>query len=242
MNTAVIVPLSELLDDDRQRAWRWVETRYRTSQPEWEIVTGTCTGPWIKANAVADAITKTSADLLIVADSDVWCVQLPEFVARVADGTLEWATPHSRVFRLNRLGADHLLDGTLDLGSHPPKRWLTQSHQAMLGGGLVVVPRALYERCPLDPRFVGWGGEDESFGRALCTFTSRRSARLHGANVLWHLHHAPQQRLNRKVGNEANAALGERYRLAAGDVAATAALIEEGRCHSRLSSPAPSRS
>lgn len=242
MTVALLVPLATTCPH-RQRAWAWLEARYRERQPDWEIVTGTTDGAWSKGAAVADALGRTSAELLIVADADVWCDQLPDFVAAVAAGTHDWATPHRRIVRLNEQATDLLVAGELALDSIPHRRMLDQAeYDGYLGGGIVVVPRPLYEQCPLDPRFEGWGGEDESWGRALATLTGSRRRRLHGDHVLWHLWHPPQERENRRMGNAANRALMERYRQAAGEVDATLALIEEGRCRSTTSSSVPSPS
>lgn len=233
MNTAVVVPFTTDCPH-RLRAWTWVQARYRATVSDWQIVTGTHRGPWNKALAVADALDKTDADLLIVADADVWCEELPEFVARVANGSLEWASPHRRIVRLTQDATERVFaDGPPD--TMPTREMLTERvYDGMIGGGIVILPRTLYERVPLDPRFVGWGGEDESWGRALLTMTQRRTQ---GKWLLWHFWHPPAQRLTRRVGSEENDALRERYQQAAGHPEMTEAILEEARaCHSQTSS------
>ncbi len=234
MTVALVVPFAST-DPHRLRAWDWIRDRYQRTQPDWEIVTGTTGLPWSKARAVADALTRTDADLLVIADSDCWVHETADFVTRVESGELEWAAPHHKIVRLNQEATGRVYrDGLPE--QMPHRRELTERvYDGVVGGGIVIVPRDLYTRVPLDPRFVGWGGEDESWGRALLTMTSRR---VRGRHPLWHCWHPTAERLNRKIGSTENAALTERYRVAAGDREATGQILEEARCHFRISSSA----
>jgi hypothetical protein len=85
---------------------------------------------------------------------------------------------------------------------------VTESHQGMQGGGIIVTSREVYERVPLDPRFEGWGQEDECFGLALRTLAGppRR-----GTAELVHLHHPSPERISRARGNQAGWDLRSRY-------------------------------
>lgn len=223
MTVALVVPFAST-DPHRLRAWAWVRARYRSEQPDWQIVTGACEGAWSKARAVGDALTRTNANTLIICDADVWVNETADYVSRVESGELEWAAPHGRIIRLNQEATERVYrDGLPE--TMPNRRELTeQVYDGVVGGGIVIVPRDLYMRVPLDPRFVGWGGEDESWGRALLTMTKRR---VRGRHPLWHLWHAPAERLNRKIGSTENAALAERYRKAAGDQEATEQILQE---------------
>lgn len=232
MTIAVIVPLSTELDAHRARAWQWIRCRYESEHPDWEIVPGYCDGAWCKAEAVADALTRTDADVFCIADADCW-VDLPD--ACLVGGQLDVLFPHWQVIRLNEQATARVYSAGLPDAPSPSD--LTQAaYVGKVGGGVVVVTRDLYERAPFDPRFLGWGREDEAFGRALLTL--KRSHR-HGDATLYHLFHEPQERQNRTQGSDANEQLWHRYRSAAGDVEAMRALIEEGRCCLRPSSPAP---
>jgi len=62
----------------------------------------------------------------------------------------------------------------------------------MIGGGCTVVRRDVYESCPLDPRFKGWGQEDAAWGVAL---TAMYGPPWRSVEPLWHLWHAPQGRI-----------------------------------------------
>lgn len=233
-DVAVVVPLTLHGCEHRARAWEWVRARYADEFPDWPVITGTVEGAWSKGSAVADALERTDAGTLVVADADVWSDDLATFVRPVLSGERRWAQPHSKVFRFNEGGTDLIVNGEDPTTTALRRGTLDQTpHPAMKAGGLVVIDRQLYEDCPLDPRFLGWGGEDDAWGFALTTMGGKR---LLGNGLLWHLWHPPQLRLNRKVGSRTNDFLRERYQSTGGDVEAMRALIEEGRqCRSRTS-------
>lgn len=200
----------------REAAWQWVRDRYETLG--FEVIEGRCPdGPWIKAFAVADAIARSSHDLVLVADADVWCDGLLEAIER-RDGA-PVVIPHGNVHRLTEHGTRQFMSGD---------RWpqIEQEHRGMPGGGLVLIERSVWDRVPMDPRFVGWGNEDSSWGIALTTLTGK--IRRFTA-PLRHLWHPPQPRMSRRDGSPENAALEARYEAARNDPVAMEALVEEAR-------------
>src|SRR5690606_37809457 len=94
-----------------------------------------------------------------------------------------WAVPHRLVYRLSEAATSGVLAG---LAPSPGMRLVQAPYVGYAGGGITVLPRSTYDQVPLDPRFRGWGQEDESWAHALtvlagdpCCFTtsgSRRSA------------------------------------------------------------------
>jgi hypothetical protein len=199
-------------------AGRWVGAGY-------DVVLGTTTGPWCKAAAVADGLTRADGGIVVVADADCWSDGIAAAVDSVASGA-SWAMPHRRVHRLTHAATRRVLDGAepdarMDVVQPPYAGWA--------GGGIVVVRREVYEQAPLDPRFVGWSGEDESWAHAL---TCLAGAAWRGVAPLWHLWHPPQERLSRRWGSQAARALASRYRSAAHEPSAMRDLIAEAsaRC------------
>lgn len=213
----------------RDAAWRWVSDWWADWFGQYEVVVGAPPeGPWCKAAAVADALPRSSGDVLIVADADVFVApeHLDQTVDLVRSGHAAWAAPHRRVVRLTPAGTGRLLGGG-ELPAEPEARrtgLIETSHTAALGGGLVVLRRDVYERVPLDPRFVGWGQEDTSWGLALRLLGGSwwRGA----ASPLHHLWHPPQARVDRKVGSSAGWALYERYKRARNPDVMSALLAE----------------
>jgi hypothetical protein len=228
MSVDVIVPIGEF-DEHRKRAWGWVSARWDEVHPNYNVILGeTHASPWCKARAIRKALKGSTADILVIADADVWVENVERYVEMIDEGYVNWACPHRRVFRFNERGTDMIVEDGLapvDVALH--RGVLAQTpYTRMLGGGLVVLRRDLYDACPIDPRFEGWGGEDGAWGFALVTVGGKRKQ---GEELLWHLWHEPAERLDRKIGTMENHALCERYRLAADNVEATQALIEEGQ-------------
>lgn len=187
---AVLVPLSEQLDAWRQQAW-WL-VRRRLGAIGWPVLVGLADADaWSKGLAVAHAREQAGgADVVIVHDSDVVVnvEALRAAVRAVAGGDAEWAVPHETVYRLDK-ATTSLFTAR---GELPHVRRLARpAYRGVRGGGCTVMPTEVYDETPLDPRFVGWGGEDEAWGWALHG--------LHGAPWrgdaplfhLWHPHAAP---------------------------------------------------
>lgn len=155
-------------------------------------------------------IRSSDAEIVVVADADVWTDGLSAAVTAVKDGA-PWAMPHTEVHRLSKDG-----------------RGLAQEpYRGALGGGIVVAPRQTLLDIPLDPRFVGWGQEDHSWGLALTTLAG---IPWRGEATLTHFWHPPQERITRKYGSVESKALYLRYVTAARtDPRAMRDLIEEIR-------------
>ena len=206
---------------ERDAAWAWIRSRWETRFPGWQIVTGTPPeGEWCKAAAVAAALPDADGDVLVLADADVWCEGVLQAVTAIAEGA-RWAIPHGNVHRLNQEATTALLDGapldgTTMLAQRP--------YSGFAGGGMTVLPRATYERVPLDARFAGWGQEDEAWALAL---TCLAGEPWRGTPPLWHLWHPPQLRLTRRWGSEDSRALWQRYHRERIDAHAMRALLAE---------------
>lgn len=180
-------------------------------------------GPWVKAAAVAAALQRTDAKVLVICDADVWTDGLDAAIAAVRAGAA-WAVPHRGVHRLTGRSTDHYIAGAQLQGLELDER----AYLGVAGGGIVVIARDVYDSSPLDPRFEGWGGEDESWGLAL---TALHGAPWRGRGALAHLWHPPQPRMTRASGSAGSRELRKRYARAAGNTAAMNVLIEEARAH-----------
>ena len=210
---------------DRDRAWSYVREWWWHHQPGWEVITGASPdGPWCKALAVADALSRAQGRVLMIADADVFCDpgQLGRLAQLVGEGSLDWAVPHRQVVRLTAAATADVLAGG-GLPALPNRRrpsasrarpggppLIERAYTGREGGGLTVIRRSVYEQIPLDPRFVGWGQEDTSWAVALQVMGARMVRHDH---TLWHLWHPPAPRLSlrRGVGSVANLELHHRY-------------------------------
>lgn len=171
------------------------------------------------------AIERSEAEIVVVHDADVWAEGLDEAILAVRNGA-PWAIPHRGVFRLTERGTDEFLA----TGSSDDLE--QRAYLGIEGGGVVVARREALLDVPLDPRFVGWGQEDESWGLALRTLLGppERVKR-----PLIHLYHPPQRRLTRSRGSMEGWALRRRYYLARHDPDAMRNLISEA--HAALATP-----
>jgi hypothetical protein len=198
--------------DDRLRALAYVLDRLTREHPTFDVVLGETDheGPWCKAAAVKAGLARTRGDLVVVHDADVYTTGLAAAVRAVGEGA-PWAVPHWHVHRLTAAATARVLtggplEGTIGESVH--RRLDRPSYVGYAGGGITVLPRATYARVPLDPRFVGWGQEDESWEHALTTLAG---SCWRGQADLWHLWHPPQQRMTSRWGNPEGAELGMRY-------------------------------
>lgn len=202
----------------RDRALAWVS-------PVWRgigdlLVCRHNDGPWSKGAALASAGPATT-DVVVVADGDVMTSGINAAIEAVRAG-VAWAIPHTEVHRLTDAATRELIAGR-DL---PADDLAEPVYRGVLGGGIVVLRRDVYDAVPIDPRFAGWGSEDQAWARALATLYGRQ---WRGTAPLLHLWHPPQDRMNRKVGSTASHQLLRRYHAARRDPAAMRALLEEAR-------------
>lgn len=198
----------------------------RHAENRWPIILGHHTdGPWCKALAIRDALDQTEADVLVIADADVWTDGLADAVRVVREGAA-WAVPHRGVHRLTE-AATALYGAGAGLAELAVEE---RPYLGFEGGGITVLHRAVYEDCPLDPRFTGWGGEDEAWGFAL-RILHGPPWRPTGHVPLIHLWHPPQERATRAFGNLAGRELRKRYVRADSNPVTMRALVEEAKAH-----------
>lgn len=221
MSAAVLIPFTS--DEPwRIRARNHVAGRYEAAG--FEVVEGACAGPWRKAVAVADAARRTSADVLVVADADCLCDGLAGAVEAV-EGGAAWAVPHLMVHRLDEAATEAVYAGA-DPGTTVGRT--QRPYKGFAGGGIVVLPRVVYDKVPMDPRFEGWGGEDSSWALALGCLIGKPTRLGHDLHHAWH---PPADRMTRRWGSPLSRALEIGYTRAArtGGRAAMAAIIAEAR-------------
>lgn len=206
-SVSVIVPFRPS-DPFRAQNWQWVQAYYRRFFPSWQVVEADEPGePFSKAQAIRDAVSRSYGDVLVITDADLIVTDLRSAVAAVSTNRTRWAIPHTNVHRLSWDATRAVLGGV------DPRtlanRTAEHVYRGLVGGGILVIDREAFERCPPDPRFRGWGGEDEAWGLALRSFFGEP---WRGAAGLLHLWHPPAPRMKRDLGNDGNERLVARYR------------------------------
>jgi hypothetical protein len=200
-----------------------VTARYRDAFPDVDIILGACNPdlPFNRSEAILDGASKTTADTLIVSDGDVWTSGLFEALEHVEQAG--WAIPHLMLCRLSEASTERVL-----AGENPEDQddFAERPYKGFECGTVFVIRRDVLLDVPPDVRFVGWGGEEQSLALALNSLVGKP---WRGRQPCWHLHHPPQPRQSRGVGNEANLKLYRRYKIARHDPARMRALIDEAK-------------
>lgn len=208
MSVAVLVPWGGTCPH-RRAAWIHVRAWYAQTFPSWRVLRGDCPEEWSKAEAVARAYQQAgNPDVLVVADADCLVPGLSLAVRKVESGA-PWAVPHLLVHRLSREATRQVLSGHNPATLSGRHRYAQRPYRGYEGGGVTVLRREVYEQVPLDPRFRGWGQEDESWAHALRTLHGKP---WRGSSHLWHLWHPEPGRMNRRTGSEASKRLWQQYR------------------------------
>ena len=211
MSLAIVIP-ARPSDPWRAAALNYVEHWYARYFLEAELlVGGDVEGEWSKGAAVRSLVDRTEANTLVIADADSFLVDVTDLHAAldmVIHGARHAVTPHRRVYRLNaketsRLEADHTLTPRLGHTARPV-------YNGPIGGGITVLDRWAFDEVRgIDPRFLGWGGEDVAFGWALETLAAPVEQMDAVLVHLWHPHPAPNLR-----GSPESEALVARYQAA----------------------------
>lgn len=218
----VVIPF-RAAGEHRARALDWVVGRYRSEGLTVTVAELHPGESWRKAIPVRQAVAGSDADVVVVADADVWCDGLGEAINHVAAHG-GWAVPHLMVHRLTEQAtAEVTSGGALDLAAVE-----REPYQGILGGGIVVLERAIALDVPLDPRFVGWGGEDRAWAYALECLHGKP---WRGRHPLIHLWHPPQadQDPARRNGSETNEMWRQRYRSRSANQKKMRILVDEAR-------------
>jgi hypothetical protein len=163
-------------------------------------------------------IEASDAEVIVVADADVWTDGLERGIRALVCGVAEWVVPHRRVLRLSEASTDELL-----ATGQPGRELARGSYDGKLGGGVVIARRESLLSVPMDCRFEGWGHEDDAFA---CALETMLGFCWRGDADLLHLYHPKQSRLSRKVGSTESYALYRRYALALGKPEEMSELLE----------------
>jgi hypothetical protein len=189
--------------------------------------------PWCKAVPAMRGVQRSQADIIVMADADVFVDQdaIAEAVSAVHGGAV-WAVPHSHVFRLTESASEAYRNG--ERADYKRLPLAQPVYRGIEGGGVLVIQRKAFLHCPLDPRFVGWGQEDHSLGLAL---QKLYGSCWRGNADLVHQWHPEPPRMDRKRGSPENWSLFRRYCRARASREAMESLISEARAALELHQP-----
>jgi hypothetical protein len=228
VRVSILVPLRPErgpIGTARRANWKWIKRRWKAHFPEAEIVMGTDDGtnPFSKTSAINDAYSRSTGDMLVLADADSW-VDLPQLVTGLhyAEKLGVLVVPWTSAHRLSEGDSQALLASdpaepspvTAQMRRQADAYRPSPSTAAML----VIVTRDGFERVGgMDARFAGWGGEDVAFALACDTLLGRKHI-MPGEGFALH-HERPRKkglRVWQADPGHHNAELGDRYWAARG--------------------------
>lgn len=192
----------------RDRSLAFTREHYAAQHPEWGVAVGTDNpaGRWSKGDAIRDALTRSSAAVIVIADGDcmVDAMALRGAVRLVETGAAPWAIPHRMVHRLSEpaslawmaraRAASHRLDvgDTFAASDIESEDRIRKPYVGFAGGGFIVVRRDRWDAMGGIPReFSAWGCEDEAVALILDTLLGPA---VRGEADLVHLWHPPGER------------------------------------------------
>lgn len=229
MNPDIIVPFRSDGGGLRDQVWAWLQVRWE--ELGWPIIIGEMAPDeeWVKAEAVRRALLNSTAEVIVLLDADVWCNPTAMWDAAMAieSGEHAWAIPHESVFRLTEESSEIVRQTEVWEG-----RCERMPYLGVIGGGLVMMRRTFYDTAPFDPRFKGWGHEDQAAGLAWETIAGRP---FRGFAKLWHLWHPRQPRETEGMGSLPSKLLLDEYIRATGNQEQMQRLVHAARQEQEVS-------
>lgn len=220
MRVVVAVPYKTHNGPRRDLLWRFVREHLEKHHPGFTIYVGeSAQVPFNRSVAINDAAAKAGVwDVAVISDADthVAPAQLDEAV-RLATQTGRLVAAFTSVVELDRVATERFLSGVKN-----PRLSAVRIRDAPIAtqSSVLAVPRALWDAVDgFDPKFRGWGGEDNAFWRS-CAIVAGEPLRVDGQALhLWHRNVKPsfldrnyqanQQRWQRYLSAETVADLKE---------------------------------
>jgi hypothetical protein len=214
MTTVVLVPY-RADNGHRDRLWQHLRTQF-WPHFGWPVCVGEDPGEgrFNRSAALNAAASQQPWDVAIVADSDTW-VPPPQLeqatklavksgrLVSALTGVIELDPDCTEAVLSNRFSETTLSVGTVRTGE-----LATQS-------SMLVVTRELWDNIGgFDPKFTGWGGEDNAFWRAAAILAGEPMRVPGYAFHLWHEPAAPDHWKRSDPGYRNNVARWNRYRVA----------------------------
>lgn len=156
-------------DDRREQIFKWIWDRWNTLCPEAEIIQADSgSQPFHRGESRNQGAHESSRPILCFADADTTFnrEQIERAVALIDEGA-PWVLPYGRneYYNLTEADSDTLLSSPVDVSVEAPADW---EFRVESWAGVLLVPRDHFDVVHgYDPRFCGWGGEDNAFRLAL---------------------------------------------------------------------------
>lgn len=163
MNISIIIPTNYSLE--RQEIERWVKAWYHAEFPSFELIVSLDEShPFNKSRAINTGVHHARGSLLVICDADI-VISIEQMAKGLAAG--DWVIPFNRCFNLDQASTEQwLADGPCfdDFQTVKVRECFDRA------GGIWIIQRWIFDMVGgCDERYEGWGGEDDSFCRAVNT-------------------------------------------------------------------------
>ncbi len=244
---SIIVPYRADPGSRRERNWTWLRQYWRGQFPDAQILVGRNDDRvFSKTRAVNNGVRRSRGKIIAMIDADCYmdaaviqdCVdQLLESMSR---GIPRWFIPYRSLYRLTDAYSETILRSDplrpYTIPSPPAAGDVEDSggslHGRRYGALITIYPREAFDLVGgMDWRFVGWGGEDISWARALDTLYAKHKTTDNDVTHLWHDKIGGDYATRTWAGqgtNKANGYLAMRYSQATGDRVRMRSLVDEG--------------
>lgn len=188
--------------------------------------------PFSKTIAVNNAFRRATGDVIAVIDADVWVEleTLEEAADLIRRKKAAWVRPADTVLRLSEATTFELIAQPADIPTPDFRVSECDAITGTVGLAFVISAKTFRDLAGMDPRFRGWGWEDNAFNMAARILHGREVLFTKPLVHLWHPHSRDDK--GRKVWagqQDRNATLGSRYSKARRNAAEMRKLVEEAR-------------
>jgi predicted glycosyltransferase involved in capsule biosynthesis len=229
METTIIVPFRSD-NGPRQKIWDWVKTRYQNLYPKWDIIEyDTEEKPFNRGASRNEAVKQAKSKYIVLADADV--VPVDYEYLHVAIDMLEsgvnWVLPYDYYYNLNQQTTDLVLNESPNsIIDDDPTKDMCEFWRIQSWAGLIVMRKQDFiQTGGYDPRFKGWGYEDNAFAIKNDALIGAYSRIEYPCIHLWHPVSEGSGFTNENI--EENRALYKRYESASRNRAKVQGIVNE---------------
>lgn len=224
---SIVIPWRAGTNEWRLRSFDWIISRYRALYPGAELILADGGGPeFNRSTFINYGVSQATRDVVLIADADT--ISYSEFVGRgleLLDAGAPWVIPYGDAdyYNSDQVSAERILASDPTTFVTPDQ--ITWEHKLKSWSGQVMIRREDFESVGgFDPRFRGWGYEDNAFVAACDTLLGDHVRVPDGWTIhIWHP--APVETTWDQPHIDQNRALFAQYDVAHGNFEAMQRLV-----------------
>ena len=218
----------------RNRSHEWVVERYRRMFPGAELIESDAPGPFKRGESFNLGAELAERELLLLADADTFTNPLTILAGmKLLEQGAPWVIPYGHPDRDRGCYITDHTSGEWILQQEPDSlicpHDLSHEHHLLSWGGITLIPRYNFQKVGgFDPRFTGWGYEDNAFVTACDTLLGKHE-RVEDGFIIHIWHPASEAQTWQQPHIDMNRALYAEYDLRGGDREAMERYVREGK-------------